>query len=66
MRPGTQSRLLRRWRIPRVIRHVAKWLFLCVGGSRLACALLGHALGAWGRLSTVTAHLRCARGLRIH
>ena len=26
--PSTVSRLLRRWRIPRVIRHVAKSLFL--------------------------------------
>ncbi|EUA02028.1 hypothetical protein I547_3321 [Mycobacterium kansasii 824] len=28
VRRGTIFRLLRRWRIPRVIRHVAKLLFL--------------------------------------
>ncbi|ORB87381.1 hypothetical protein B1987_08820 [Mycobacterium kansasii] len=60
---GTIFRLLRRWRIPRVIRHVAKSLFLYWG-------LVGP--GAWpcvadmGLLLTVTAPLPCARGLRIH
>jgi hypothetical protein len=39
IRRGTVSRLLRRWRIPRVIRHVAKSLFLYFGscGRGSAC-----------------------------
>ncbi|OSC40949.1 peptidase [Mycobacterium decipiens] len=53
-RRGAISRLLRRWRIPRVIRHVA----------RFALPLLSPL--PWADFSTVTAQLPCARGLRFH
>ncbi|QNI09612.1 peptidase [Mycobacterium kubicae] len=51
------SRLLRRWRIPRVIRHVASRSSLLDVACAAACM-------AW--FSTLTAQPPCARGLRIH
>jgi hypothetical protein len=41
IRRGTVSRLLRRWRIPRVIRHVAY----------TSLSLFRHALARWGLIS---------------
>jgi hypothetical protein len=41
IRRGTVSRLLRRWRIPRVIRHVAY----------TSLSLFRHALARWGSIS---------------
>ncbi|ORB03456.1 peptidase [Mycobacterium mantenii] len=55
IRRGGVSRLLRRWRIPRVIRHVAKSLFL------ISSVWASRRLG-----STVAADLPCPRGLRVH